>query len=514
MMGGGVKPLTGPDLTGGVKVGEISDGGLLLGHAHGKPVVLARRGSEVFAVGATCSHYSGPLNEGLLVGHQVRCPWHHACFDVRTGEAVGAPAFNSIPCFAVEVRDGRAFVREEKQPPAREAKPAPSTVVIVGAGAAGHACAEMLRSEGHAGRILLVGEDPAPPVDRPNLSKDYLAGTAPEDWVPMRPVEYYAQQKIELHTGVRVTALDAKARTVTLSDGRTQSWDALVLAPGATPNRLAIPGGERALLLRTLADSRAIIARAATAKSAVVIGASFIGLEVAASLRTRNLAVRVVAPDPRPLQKVLGPELGDFVRALHVEHGVEFHLQRKPASIADGEVTLDDGTILDADLVVAGVGVRPNLDLAERAGLALDRGIVVDEQLRTSAPGVWAAGDVARWPDPRWGTIRVEHWVLAQRQGQSVARSLLGAREPFRTVPFFWSQHYDVPINYVGHAEKWDASEVHGSIANKSCVVAYRVGGKVRAAASIYRDGESLAIEAALERDDQPAIEKILQGVK
>jgi len=513
-MGGGDKPLTGPDLTGGVKIDDVPDGGLLLGHAGGEAVVLARRGAELFAVGATCTHYSGPLAEGKLVGDELRCPWHHACFDVRTGEAVGAPALNPIPCFKVERRGGQAFVRKKFEPEPRTGPlGVPKVVVIVGAGAAGHACAEALRQEGHKGRVVLLGADDAPPVDRPNLSKDYLAGRAPEEWVPLRPSSFYAEHRIELRTGARVTAIDPAARMVTLADGTGLTWDTLVLATGATPRRLAIPGGERAMLLRTLADSRAIIERAKGARSAVVIGASFIGLEVAASLRARGVAVRVVAPDARPLERVMGPELGDFVRALHEEHGVEFHLGRKPVSIGDGSVALDDGSLVTGELVVAGVGVAPEVALAEKAGLAMDRGVVVDESLQSSARDVYAVGDIARWNDPRFGRIRVEHWVVAQRMGQAVARTLVGRKQPFRMVPFFWSQHYDVPINYVGHVERWDSIDVRGSIGERDCVVAYRVDGKVRAAASIYRDGESLAIEAALERDDQAAIEKILEGV-
>jgi len=245
----------------------------------------------------------------------------------------------------------------------------------------------------------------------------------------------------------------------------------------------------------------------------VVIGASFIGLEVAASLRARNVDVVVVAPEARPLERVLGPELGDFVRALHEEHGVRFRLGRKPARIDAGSVTLDDGSAAVADLVVMGVGVRPRLALAEQAGLRLDKGVMVDATLRTSADGVWAAGDIARFFDPRSGrAIRVEHWAVAERQGQHVARAMLGAPDPHAAVPFFWSQHYDVPINYVGHAEGWDSIEVAGSVAGRSCLVAYRQAGRVQAVASIYRDRESLLVEAAMERGDEAAVEALLRS--
>ncbi len=497
---------SGPDLTKGIALGE---GKMLVGHVGEDAVLLVRRGNDVFAVDALCSHYHGPLADGLLVDGTVRCPWHHACFDLRTGEALGAPAIGPLACWTVEQVDGKAFVRGRREaqasPRATPSTGAPEKIVIVGGGAAGFAAAEMLRREQFKGSIVMLSHEDAAPVDRPNLSKDYLAGTAPEDWVPMRPDSFYADNAIDLRLESEATGIDIGAREVTLSNGNKVRYDRLLLAMGAEPIRLPIPGfdGPAVHTLRSLADCRAIIAAARDARRVVVIGASFIGLEVAASLRNRNVEVHVVAPEKRPMERVLGAQLGDFVRRLHEEHGVRFHLEDSAVGIEGRRVKLKSGATLEADLVVAGVGVRPRLDLAQKAGLAVDRGVTVDAFLQTSEPNIFAAGDIARWPDPHSGAnIRVEHWVVAQRQGQTAARNMLGVREKFAEVPFFWSQHYDVPINYVGHAEAWDEIEVEGDIAAKDCLVRFKQNGRVLAVASIYRDLDSLKAEREMERSN------------
>jgi NADPH-dependent 2,4-dienoyl-CoA reductase/sulfur reductase-like enzyme/nitrite reductase/ring-hydroxylating ferredoxin subunit len=501
---------TGPDLTQGVPVGDVPDGGMIAGHVGDEAVLLARRGGEFFAIGSTCSHYSGPLADGLVVGDTVRCPWHHARFSLRTGEAIGAPAFNPMSCWHVERRADKVFVREKlptvdqrRSGSAKAPRGKAENVVIVGGGAAGFAAAEMLRREGFTGGVTILSADDAAPYDRPNCSKDYLAGNAPEDWMPLRPADFYEEHAIKLELRTEVTELDTKARRLSIANGRSVPFDKLLLATGAEPIRLDVTGADQPHVhtLRSLSDSRTIIAKAKQSRRAVVIGASFIGLEVAAALRTRELEVHVVAPEHRPLERILGPEFGDFIRALHEEHGVIFHLGETATAIDAASVKLKGGASLAGDLVVIGIGVRPRIGLAERAGLKIDRGVVVNEYLETSVAGIFAVGDIARWPDTHTGeNLRIEHWVVAERQGQTAARNMLGQKRPFSDVPFFWSQHYDVPINYVGHAEKWDELQIDGDIKARDCLARYRRNGKLLAVASIYRDVENLKEEAALER--------------
>src|SRR5439155_1369120 len=466
---------------------------MLLGHAFDEAILVARRGKEIFGIGATCTHYGGPLAKGLMVDCTVRCPWHHARFDLRTGEAIAAPALNDVSCWKIEKRGERFFVTGKiDKKPARKPKASPASVVIIGAGAAGNAAAEMLRREGYGGPITLIGADEFLPYDRPNLSKDYLAGTAREEWIPLRSADFYREQKIDTFPNTSVTVVDPKAKQLKLSDGRSLGYGALLLATGSEPVRLSIPGDNlpHVCYLRSLTDSQRIIAKAEKAKRAVVIGASFIGLEVAASLRERKLEVAVVGKGSLPLEKVLGREPGKLIRETHEQHGVEFYLGRTPAVIQERHVQLDDGTILDCDLVVVGIGVRPNTSLAETAGIATDNGVLVNEFLETNVSGIFAAGDIARWPDPRAGRIRVEHWVVAERQGQTAARNILGAREQFVAPPFFWSNHFDVAIRYVGHGSRDNPATVSGDLKAKDASVIFGSEDKVTAVASIGRDLE------------------------
>ncbi len=497
------------DFRDGLFVRDLADGAMTLGQVAGEDVILVRRRDEFLAVGANCTHYHAMLSQGLVVGDTLRCPLHHACFSLRTGEALRAPALDPIPRWRVEKIGDQVFVREKLADLVRKnlrgsgtGQGIPASVVIIGGGAAGLGAADMLRREGYDGPLTMISADDWPPYDRPNLSKDFLAGNAPDEWMRLRLPDFYREQNIDLVLNSRVSALDLPRRRVQLENGQTYGFEALLIATGAEPVHLKIEGAtdDQIYYLRTFADARAIVAKAGSAKRVAVVGASFIGLEVAASLRTLGIAVDVIAPEKQPLERVMGPELGLMVRGLHEGHGVVFHIGETVKRIDGTTLTLTGGGALQADFVVLGVGVRPSLTLAEQAGLATDRGIVVNEYLETSAPGVFAAGDIARWPDPHSGEkIRVEHWAVAERQGQVAAKNILGQGERFDAVPFFWSQHYDVAINYVGHAERWDSVEIDGDLNARDCAVSYKRGGRTLAVATISRDLQSLRTEAAME---------------
>jgi NADPH-dependent 2,4-dienoyl-CoA reductase/sulfur reductase-like enzyme/nitrite reductase/ring-hydroxylating ferredoxin subunit len=508
--------LSGPDLRAGVKFDGLRESEPLLGHFDGEPVILVRRNEHIFATGAVCTHYGGPLAEGLVVGETIRCPWHHARFDLRTGEAEGAPALNPVSCFNVVRHEGMVMVDGKKAADFRVACPLnPSSIAIVGAGAAGAACADMLRAKGYSGSVTLAGDEEPGPVDRPNLSKDFLAGTAGEDWIPLRTREYYESIRVDLVTDDPAVRISPAEHKVSLRSGRILNYGALLLATGADPGSLSIEGADlpHVYRLRTLADSKSIIARAQGARSCAVIGSGFIGLEVAASLRHRGLAVAVIGEDPVPLSGILGEKLGKFIQNLHERHGVRFFMDAKPRAIRADRVDIGDGKFVEADLVILGVGVSPRTSLAEAAGIKVEDGVIVDETLRTSAVDVFAAGDMARYPEPVSGdATRIEHWVVAERQGQAVARSMLGIGGTYREAPFFWSQHYDVTISYVGHAASWETCEIRGELDKHDACAIYRRNGKTIAVATIGRDLLSLRVEAALEQGDAAGLDSILRG--
>lgn len=508
--------LSGPDFSKGVQVEILKDDESLLGHVGEEPVLLVRKEGEFLAIGAKCSHYGGPLEKGLIVGETVHCPWHHSCFDLRTGEAIKAPALNAIPAWHVEVCDGKAYVTDKK--PA-VIKPRVGTedqrFVIIGAGAAGTAAAVMLRRQGFQGTISLISEDKSLPYDRPNLSKDYLAGNAPESWIPLYDEDFYKQNKIHVELAVTAERVDSHRRTVHLTNGKTFRYDRCLIATGGTPIVPPIPGinTDKVYFLRTLQDSRRIIARTSWANKVVIIGAGFIGLEVAASLRMRNMEVHVVAPEGEPLMKQLGVHVGSHIKKLHEAHGVHFHLGHSVKEIRERSILLDDDQSIDCDFIIVGTGIHPNTSLAEKAGCWTENGILVNEYLETSVPGIFAAGDIARWPDRRsQRSIRVEHWEVAERHGQVAALNMLGDRVRFQDVPFFWTQHYDVTFGYIGFADRFDRMDVIGDMDSENFAVAYYEDQRIGALLTVGRDIESLMVEEALSHFDDDGVKEIVKS--
>lgn len=507
----------GPDLTQGVPLSKLEEGVPLVGTVEDEAVVVVKKNERLFAIGARCTHYGGRLEKGLVVDDTIRCPLHHAVFDLHSGRAIGAPAFDSVGCYPVEI-DGFHFRVLPKQPSTspEPVEAGPESVVIVGAGAAAAAATETLRQEGYTGPIAMIGAERSGPVDRPNLSKDYLAGQAPEEWIPLGGDEHWEQLDTELIAGDPVVDIDRAGRTVRTESGRTLDYDRLLYATGAQPIVPPIGGLDSTdyHTLRSLDDVRAIIDAAEQGQNALVVGASFIGLEVAASLRTRGLEVTVAAPESVPLATSFGDELGNFVQSIHEEEGVQFELGAKVENL-DGDAgiaRLTNSSEVEFDFLVLGVGVKPRTELAEKAGLEVDDGVVVDQTLTTSDDHIFAAGDAARYPNPITGTpTRIEHWVVAQRQAQTAARNMLaGDGEAHCDIPFFWSRHFDVTIRYVGHAPHFDEVVIDGSIADCDAAVGYLQDGEVCAVATVGRSVDGLRAEWAFEDRDQSRLRALV----
>ncbi|MUV13115.1 FAD-dependent oxidoreductase [Noviluteimonas gilva] len=493
----------GPDFALGVPLASVPAEGVLGGRVGKEAVLIARLDDGLHAVGATCTHYSGPLAEGLRVGDEIRCPWHHAFFSIRDGFARKSPAFGRLPTWRVDIEGDTVFVREQThaKPPTPQPRTRRERIVIIGGGAAGFAAAERLRDLGHTGALTMLSADADGPYDRPNLSKDYLVGNMPEDWIPLSSQAHYDRRKIDLRVGTKVVSIDPTAREVVLREGDRIGYDALLIATGAAPRPLRLPGFDlpNVFSLRSLTDARAIIAACANARSVAFVGAGFIGMEAAGALRERGLEVHVVAPDAVPMERALGADIGAWIQSLHAAKGVQFHLREKPASFDGKALVVESGTRIPCDALVVGVGVAPRTSLAEEAGLKVDDGIVVDAQLQTSLPDHFAAGDVARFPIGDQ-LARVEHWVHAERMGQAAAANILGAAAAFDDVPFFWTYHQGIDVRYCGYAGKWDRVEIDGALEAQDFTARYFREGVLVAAASVGRDLENLAIEASLHR--------------
>ncbi len=476
----------------------------------GTPVLLIRDSDGLYAVAATCPHAGAPLIQGVRHGNRIVCPWHKAAFCIRTGSVLEPPAVDNLLHFDVLIEAGRVKLSA----PAERAAPRAADsrcFVIVGGGAAGAVAAQTLRQEGFGGRIVIIDPENRVPYDRTVLSKYFLSGEQGAEKSPLQSQSFYRQQRIERLTG-EVVALEPVQRRIACADGLELNYDVALIATGGVPTRPAIPGadGPGVFLLRSRADADAILARAERSERAVILGASFIGMEVAASLQERGLDVTVIAQDGSPFEKQLGARIGGVFTALHESRGVGFRLGQEIAAVehrTGGKVVaLKSGERLAADLVVIGFGVRPATEFADKIGRNDDGSITVDATLQ-AADGLFAAGDIARFPLRGDGEpIRVEHWRVAEQQGRVAALNMLGRGVRYEAVPVFWTIQYLKRLDYIGHATDWDDVVVHGDLRKPEFLAYYVKNGRVVAAVGMDRDRDTAALVELLtmQRDWTP----------
>lgn len=507
------------------RTSEFTDGEMKQVSVEGKEILLARVNGHFYAVGATCTHYGAPLVDGVLNGERLVCPWHHACFNITTGDLREPPAFDALPRYDVKIENEHVVVRvpvdaSDRRTPSMTRRDAKDErlFVIAGGGAAGYTAAQTLREDGFTGRIVLITREDHLPYDRPNLSKEYLQGNAEPSWLPLRSKDFFAEHDIELIRGAEIKRIDAAKKTIELAGGETLVCNALLVATGGQPRHLPFQSAaqKKVFLLRSYADADALIAAAETGKRVVVIGASFIGMEVASSLRSRGCDVTVVGSDEVPFKKILGPEIGSLFQKVHEENGVGFKLGTSVASFVGPEivtqVVLENGESLATDLVVVGVGVKPATEFLDGVSLHRDGGVVVDECMR-AAEDVYAAGDIAYFPNPRTGERqRIEHWRTAMQQGRVAAHNMAGNAVAYDSVPFFWTRQFDVGLLYVGHAASWSEIILQGSLAARDFLAFYLRDDQVLAVAGMNRDREMAAIEELMRADRMPSRTQLKDG--
>ena len=507
------------------KTSELVDGEMKQVSAEGQEILLARVRGDFYAVGARCTHYGAPLVEGVLSGERIVCPWHHACFDITTGDLQEPPAFDALPHYEVKIENDQVIVRvpddasDRRMPQMTKRDPKDQRLfVIAGGGAAGYTAAQTLREDGFRGRLVLITRENHLPYDRPNLSKEYLQGNAEPGWLPLRSEDFFAEHDIEVIQGKEIKRIDTAKKTITFADGGMLFYDALLVATGGEPRKLPfqLESQENVFLLRSYDDSDAIIAAAHKGKRAVVIGASFIGMEVASSLTARGCEVTVVSPDDVPFQKILGAQIGRLFQDIHEEHGVKFKLGASVSGFTGPKevtaVMLENSERLDVDLVVVGVGVKPATHFLEGVILHRDGGVIVDEHMR-AADGAYAAGDVAYFPSPLTGERqRIEHWRTAMQQGRIAAHNMAGKEVSYDSVPFFWTRQFDVGLLYVGHAQPWDEIIYQGDVPARDFLAFYVKANRVLAVAGMNRDQEMTAIEELMRLDRMPRAAQLKDG--
>jgi len=489
-------------------------------------VLLVRIDDKFYARTAYCPHYGASLETGVLDGPKLMCPWHHASFDIPTGELTDPPALHGLTSYKIEVRgedvvlfpaettvksSGRTDERKTHQKDE-------ATFVIIGGGSAGNAAAHQLRASGFDGHLKIISADTQPPYDRPNLSKDFLKGDMDPGWLPLNDENFFQVQEIDLMLAKRVTGIDAQKKRIDLEDQTTLGYDKLLVASGSRPRKLNIPGHDldNIFTLRTAADAAAILEQAEKAKRITVIGASFIGMEAAENLDNENREVHIIGRDPLPFAALFGKEMGELLKQKKENDGITFHLGQNVSEFRGNKkletVILDNGQPIDSDLAVLGIGVEPVTDFMPHFNKAADESLLTDEYLQVEND-IFAAGDIATFPYWRTeGMIRVEHWRTAEQLGIIAAENMLGLKKSVQIIPYFWTNLGGMSCRYVGYPGRWDESVVHGSMAQENFMIYYIAHNQVMAVLGIGRDKHMALIELLMRKGRIPSADKIKEG--
>ena len=492
--------------------------------AKDQKVLLVKINGKFHAVGGLCPHYGAPLDEGVLSGDRIVCPWHHASYDARSGDLKEPPSLDALAHYEVRIDGEDVIVRVpdpfegSRTPHMTKFDPEADkrTFVIIGAGAAGNAAAQTLREEGFKGRIVMITHENRLPYDRPQLSKEYMEGASDEGGTQLRPEEFYREHDIEIMFQTKVTGIDIAKKVVSFENGGNLSYDKALIATGGIPLRLDIPGADlgNVFTLRSFDDAEKIFQASEKANNIVIVGSSFVAMETANAFRERKRSVTVVTRDSVPFEAALGPELGKMFRDLHEHNGVDFRFETELDRFeGEGEVNavvLKNGDRIKCDMVVLGVGVRPATDFLRDTGmLAPDGSIRVDDHFR-AGQDIFAAGDIATFPEWRTGEkMRIEHWRTSQQHGFVAGRNMAGIDTPYRGVPFFWTNQVGLYFRYVGHAKRWDEIILHGDIAALDFIAFYVRNNQVYAAAGNNREKEMDAIEELMRLDKMPSPDKL-----
>lgn len=486
-------------------------------------VLLCRINDEYFAVGATCTHYGAPLEEGILTHDTIICPWHHACFNAKNGNLLEPPAMDALPKYEIKI-DGDSIkinLPDEIQNSRKtdmvqkDSKADKRTFVILGSGASAYFAAQSMRENGFKGNIVMVTKENRSPYDRPNLSKDYLAGNAEPEWMPLRPDYFFEEYGIEIKKGENISGVNFKEKNVSFDNGEYLKYDRLLIATGCVPRKLNVPGSQlkNIFYLRSFNDTDKIIEASDNSKKAIIIGASFIAMETAHSLTKRNIKVTVVAPDEVPFKRIFGKEIGNLFKQEHEKNGTSFKLKSEVKEFkGEGKVKsvlLKSGEEIEADFVIIGIGVKPATEFLARKDLLEDGSLKTDSYLQNKND-VFAAGDMATFPDPLSGNaIRIEHWRLAEQLGRIAGANMTGKKIKYDDVPFFWTAQAGMELRYVGFVKDWDEIIINEKISDKNFIAYYIKENKIMAAAGIDRDKEMDAIHLLMKKQRLPKPEEL-----